>query len=70
MKTVLYFYESAFMMWRRRLAGIFAVARTEGWHVEPVDVGELEDGPESIIKYWKPDGMIVDGGVFRQGPFR
>lgn len=65
MKTVLYFYESAFMMWRRRLAGIYAVARNEKWHVEAIDVGELNDGIKSVLKYWAPDGVIVEGGVFR-----
>lgn len=65
MKTVIYFYESAFMMWRRRLAGIYAVARNEGWHVEAVDTGELDRGVKPVLKYWTPDGIIVEGGVFR-----
>ena len=65
MRTILYFYESAFMMWRRRLAGIYAIARTEGWHVESIDVGELDNGVRSVLEYWKPDGVIVEGGVFR-----
>lgn len=65
MKTILYFYESAFMMWRRRLAGIYTIARAEGWHVESVDVGELDHGVRSVLEYWKPDGVIVEGGVFR-----
>ena len=65
MKTILYFYESAFTMWRRRLAGIYAIARAEGWHVESIDVGELKRGVRSVLKYWKPDGVIVDGGIFR-----
>ena len=65
MKTVIYFYESAFMMWRRRLAGIYSIAGNERWHVEAVDVGELEDGVKPILEYWAPDGAIVEGGVFR-----
>lgn len=65
MKTVIYFYESAFMMWRRRLAGIYAVAKNEGWHVEAVDTGELVGGVKPVLKYWAPDGIIVEGGVFR-----
>ena len=65
MKTVIYFYESAFLMWRRRLAGIYAVARNEGWHVETVDVGELGRGVKRAIAYWEPIGVIVEGGVFR-----
>jgi len=63
-KTVLYFYESAFTMWRRRLAGIYAVARNEGWHVTSVDVGMLKRGVCPVLKYWKPAGVIVEGGVF------
>ncbi len=65
MKTILYFYESAFTMWRRRLAGVYAVARNEGWQVESVDVGELARGICPVLDYWKPDGAIVEGGVFR-----
>lgn len=65
MKTILYFYESAFTMWRRRLAGVYAVARNEGWQVESVDVGELARGIRPVLEYWKPDGVIVEGGVFR-----
>ena len=49
MKTILYFYESAFMMWRRRLAGIYTIARAEGWHVESVDMGELDHGVLSVL---------------------
>ena len=65
MKTVLYLYESAFTMWRRRLVGIYAVARNEGWQVESVDVGELAHGICPVLDYWKPDGVIVEGGIFR-----
>ena len=65
MKTVIYFYESAFLMWRRRLAGIYAIARKEGWHIEVVDVGELDSGVKPVFAYWKPIGAIVEGGVFR-----
>ena len=65
MKTILYIYESAFTMWRRRLTGVYAVARNEGWQVEPVDVGELSRGIRPVLGYWKPDGVIVEGGVFR-----
>lgn len=63
MKTVLYFYESAFMMWRRRLAGVYDVARTEGWHVVSIDVGTLRRGVRPVLAYWKPVGVIVEGGV-------
>lgn len=63
--SIVYFYESAFMMWRRRLAGIFAVARQEGWHVESVNVDLLESGVAPVLAYWKPDGVIVEGGALR-----
>ena len=63
MKTAVYLYESAFMMWRRRLEGIYAVARKENWHIEAVDVGELAGSVTALLDYWKPDGLIVEGGV-------
>ncbi len=64
-KSVIYFYGCSFTLWRRRLAGIYAVARKEGWLMHSVDVGELTHGVRPVIDYWKPDGMIVEGGVFR-----
>ena len=64
-RSIVYFYESAFTMWRRRLAGIYAVARQEGWHVESVNVDFLESGVDSVLSYWKPDGVIVEGGALR-----
>ena len=65
MKTVIYFYESAFTMWRRRLTGIYQVARNERWHIEAIDVGELGNGVKPILEYWAPDGVIIEGGAFR-----
>lgn len=75
MKTVVYFYESAFTMWRRRLAGIFSVARKKGWHVEFVDVGVLSPDVRPVLEYWRPAGVIVEGGALthancRRGMFR
>ena len=64
-KTVIYFYESAFQMWRRRLAGIYSIARREGWHVEAVDVGEIDSNVKAVTEYWEPVGIIVEGGAFR-----
>ena len=35
--SILYLFEGAFSLWRRRLKGVYAAARARGWHVEPVN---------------------------------
>ena len=61
MKTVVYLYESAFMMWRRRLEGIYAVARKENWHIEAVDVGELAGSAFPALRLHEGDGPVPAG---------
>ena len=65
MKTVIYFYESTFIMWRRRLAGIYAIAREEGWQVDPVDLMKQGNDIMRTLECKKPDGIIVEGGALR-----
>ena len=59
--SILYLFEGAFSLWRRRLKGVYAGARERGWHVEPVnadDEGIIKDIP---IVYCDADEEVVAG---------
>ena len=38
--SIMYLFEGAFSLWRRRLKGVYAAARERGWHVEPVNADD------------------------------
>ena len=66
--TVLYFYEGAFTLWRRRMTGICAEARRHGWSIHAVNADGLSTNARGAVDFWKPGGVIVDGGVLgREG---
>ena len=67
--TVLYFYEGAFTLWRRRMTGICAAARRHGWSIYAVNTDGLSFSARAVIDFWKPAGAIVDGGVLVQRGF-
>lgn len=67
--TVLYFYEGAFTLWRQRMAGICEEARKKGWRIQPVNVDIMTWNAKSVLDFWKPVGVIVDGGTLNRGGF-
>ena len=67
--TVLYFYEGAFTLWRQRMAGICEEARKKGWRIQPVNVDTMSSNAKSVLDFWKPVGVIVDGGTLNRGGF-
>ena len=67
--TVLYFYEGAFTLWRRRMTGICAAARRHGWGIQAVNADGPSASARGAIDFWKPDGVIVDGGVLGRDAF-
>ena len=69
MQTVLYIYESAFTLWRRRLAGICEGARRRGWRIQPLNVDDFAGRFAAAIDFWKPVGAIVDGGTLNRPGF-
>ena len=69
MDTVLYFYESKFTLWRRRLAGICAGALTHGWQIHPINVDIMSVRVKNAIRFWSPLGVIVEGGAFMHRNF-
>ena len=60
--NIIYLFEGAFSLWRRRLRGVYAQARELGWHVEPVNADDEGMTSKSVLRFWRPDGVIADGG--------
>ena len=69
LKTIVYCYSHAFMVWRRRLVGIYRYAREAGWFVMPVEASELR-GFLRKVDFWDVSGFIVEDGLFRECGFR
>ena len=69
MTNVLYLFEGAFSLWRRRLKGVYAQARELGWHVEPINAGDEGVSAKAALRFWRPDGVIVDGSVLNRRGF-
>ena len=63
--SILYLFEGAFSLWRRRLKGVYAAARERGWHVEPVNADDEGVTSNAVLHFWRPDGVIVDGAALR-----
>ena len=67
--SVLYLFEGAFSLWRRRLRGVYAGARERGWHVEPVNADDEGVTSKAVLHFWRPDGVIVDGAALGRSGF-
>ena len=67
--VILYFYESNFTLWQRRLAGICAGALTHGWMIHPINVDTMSVHDKNAIRFWRPLGVIVEGGAFTHRKF-
>ena len=70
MKTVLYFYDNSFAHVRRRLAGMLPEARKRRWHVEAIDMTGRVQTLDRLLRFWKPDGLVVQGSLARHAAFR
>ena len=68
LKTIAYCYSHAFMMWRRRLAGIYRYAHEAGWFVMAVEASELRQFLRTA-DVWKVDGYIVEEGLICECSF-
>ena len=68
MKTVLYLQHYPWRMWRERVSGIFRMARARGWRVEVSECSRDFPTPREAIRFWRPDGCIVEGGLVSE-PF-
>ena len=43
------------------LAGVREFAVTHDWHVEEIEVARLKRPMSEVLKYWKPEGCILEG---------
>ena len=67
--SILYLFEGAFNLWRRRLKGVYAGARERGWHVEPVNADDEGVTAKAVLRFWRPDGVIADGAALGRSGF-
>ena len=67
--NILYLFEGAFNLWRRRLKGVYAGARERGWHVESVNADDEGVTSNAVLHFWRPDGVIVDGAALGRSGF-
>ena len=69
------FFQYPWRLWRERLAGVYRYAKKVGWQVSVAEYGRNFESIPAALKFWRPDGLIVEGGYtelagFRQSDFR
>ena len=69
MKNVLYF-QFPWRLWRTRLAGIYRYAAKAGWSVQMVEYGLSAMSASESLKFWNPDGCIVERSVMELPGFK
>ena len=62
MNTVLYFQASGKVSARQKLEGVYAYGRKHDWDVQVIEPGVAERKTEDLIRFWEPDGIIVECG--------
>ena len=69
MKRVLYFKASARPPSQLKHDGVYRIAKPLGWRIQTVDAvnGEFAD-VRRILKFWNPDGVLVDCGGLTAPP--
>lgn len=64
------FFQYPWRLWRERLAGVYRYAKKAGWHVCVAEYGRNFDSVSAALKFWRPDGLIVEGGYTELPGFR
>ena len=69
------FFQYPWRLWRERLAGVYRYAKMAGWQVCVAEYGRNFESVPAALKFWHPDGLIVEGGYtelanFRRADFR
>ena len=69
------FFQYPWRLWRERLAGVYRYAKKARWQVSVAEYGRNFESIAAALKFWRPDGLIVEGGYteladFRQSDFR
>ena len=68
------FFQFPWRLWRDRLAGVYRYAKKARWQVSVAEYGRNFESIAAALKFWRPDGLIVEGGYtelpdFRQSDF-
>ena len=61
MRNIL-FFQYPWRLWRERLMGVYRYAEKADWHVQVIEHGRTALAPRRAIRFWHPDGCIVEGG--------
>ena len=61
MKTILFITDLHTGSRVPELAGVREFAVTHDWHVEEIEVARLERPITEVLKYWRPEGCILEG---------
>ena len=69
------FFQYPWRLWRERLAGVYRYAKKAKWQVSVAEYGRNFESIAVALKFWRPDGLIVEGGYteladFRQSDFK
>ena len=69
------FFQYPWRLWRERLAGVYRYAKKAGWQVSVAEYGRNFETIPAALRFWRPDGLIVEGGYteladFRQSDFK
>ena len=69
------FFQYPWRLWRDRLAGVYRYAKKAGWQVSVAEYGRNFESIPAALRFWRPDGLIVEGGYteladFRQSDFK
>lgn len=62
MTTILYFPSTGKVAVRQKLEGVYAGGREYGWNVQVVEPGLSERKARELVRFWEPDGAIVECG--------
>lgn len=60
MKNIIVFRTGKLGTWREKFNGIAAYAKTANWRLQPVDARLVRPDFRRILKFWRPDGIIID----------
>lgn len=69
MRNVL-FFQYPWRLWRDRLAGVYRYAKKARWQVSVAEYGRNFESIAAALKFWSPDGLIVEGGYTELADFR
>lgn len=64
------FFQYPWRLWRERLAGVYRYAKKARWQVSVAEYGRNFESIAAALKFWRPDGIIVEGGYTELDGFR